>query len=553
MATTQELLSKFRANNYKSSLDLNVVPSALEEEAEPTPTTGLEKTASGLDTVFGFGKVGEAIGTQIAKSGFAGKVGGVDLTPEQAQFVSGGPTTTEVVGSAVQGGALFTPVGRIANVISRAIRPFLGLTKIAPGTTPATTKGFKEGVARLAGPVGASGGTGAVFDVSQVLQGEDVTFPTGTFIGSSIPLVGPLARATTRLTGRFAGEVGGTLTGTSQETFEQAFNAARRGDPVELKKFTDALRSETTPEQLVNSVRESIEAVSNNRQLIFKETLEEFGDDIVDTTGVIPQFTQKLDDFGVAVKNGVLDFSNSSLRTVPPAQAKLQKAYDEVAQFGPQATLKEVDTSRQALRTLLSAGDDPSANKANALIEVATDSVRQAGRQVDEYGPLLEQFAETSTFLDELQRGLSAGDRATIDQTYKRIVTSLKTNNEQRMALVQELDQMTDGALLSQVSGQQLSELFPRGLFKQLGAAAVGGAALVGGVSQALLPALVFASPRISGEVIRAIGLTAKQTDVLASTINSARRTLSQVYGVAPENLIKAVTATGIATPEEGI
>ena len=526
-------LEKYKLPSAQTRLDLAKYQIRPEDTTEIT-TSGLQKTSKIFDMIFGGGKVGEAIGTQIAKGTFGEPirklVTGVE-DAETAQFVDEGPTTKEIIGSALQAGALFTPVGRIAGAVARGAKA-LGLGSLA---------------SRLTGGVVASGGTGGVFDVSQALQGQE-GFPAGLFVGSSLPLVGPLARATTKATGRAVQEISGTLTGTSQETIESAFNAARTGNQKELQSFTATLRNQLTPEQLRNNFRSSIDKVDRNRQLLFKTTLEEFGDMPVDTSKIRSAVNMFLNDFDISIKGNILDFSESKLRTAPAAQKKVQDMYNEITRFGSQATLKEVDTTRQALGILELAGEDPSANAANALIIAAKDKVRSAGQEIPEYKLLLEQFSDTSQFLQELKRDLASGDRATIDQTYRRIITSLKTNNEQRMALVQELDRLTDGSLVAQIAGQQLSELLPRGLFKQLGAAALGGAAFVSGLSEAIIPALLFASPRVSGEFTRALGLTVRQADILADAINDARRTLAKTYAVAPENLIKLITATGVTS-----
>ena len=106
------------------------------------------------------------------------------------------------------------------------------------------------------------------------------------------------------------------------------------------------------------------------------------------------------------------------------------------------------------------------------------------------------------------------------------MATALKTNNEQRMALVRELDEATDGAILSQISGQQLSEAMPRGIFRQISAGIAGGAVLTGGLNPALLPGLIFASPRVVGEFARSLGIGARKAQLLIDAVADARGVL---------------------------
>lgn len=245
-------------------------------------------------------------------------------------------------------------------------------------------------------------------------------------------------------------------------------------------------------------------------------------------------FRKTLESVGIAIKDdGTLDFANNKLRNVPQAQTKINQAWAEVSNMPDTLSIKDLDTTRQAVKAISSiAGDEPSANLGNMLIEDATRSVRLAGEQVDGYGKLLDNFGETSEFLDELNRGLSSGEKATVDQAYRRIATTLKTNNEQRMALVKELDEATGGSLLADISGQQLSEVLPRGIFRQISAGIAGGAAITGSVSPALLPSLVLASPRAVGEFARSLGISTAKADALIDAVAEARSVLIKAGAV---------------------
>lgn len=135
----------------------------------PDTRTGLQKAASALDVVFGGGKVGEAIGTEIAR---------FRASPEERKFIAPGPTAGEVAGSALQSAALFTPIGKLAGGI----------------TAGAKALGLSKGVSAI-GKIGAGALAGEAFDVAQKLQegktGLGVLKPgLGTGIGAAIPAVG---------------------------------------------------------------------------------------------------------------------------------------------------------------------------------------------------------------------------------------------------------------------------------------------------------------------------------------------------------------------------
>lgn len=541
----QELL----ANKPKGVTDRQVIESLqnrgyqLEGLATTTPQTVepkeplINRAADTLGSVFGGNKIGEAIGTQIAKGNLGDTVQrlaiGRDLSPEEEALVTSTVTPKQIVGDVARTAANFLPVGRIANLAQKGMRA-AGLGKVA------NTAGSR--IVDTAGNVVAGGVTGAAVDVSSNLaEGQTPEIGMGTYIGAGIPVAGPVAQAIGRVsakgTGFVASELTGKLTGTSQETVAQAFNAARAGGK-DLDTFTATLRGKVTPEQIVNNMRESVSLVSQNNSAAFRETLNELSNNVVSTQPAKDNFRKTLESTGIVVnEDGSLNFANNKLRNVKEAQDKITLAWREVNNMPPQMTLGEIDTTRQAVKAIKSiAGDQPAANLGNMIIEDATRSVRLAGEQVDGYGKMLDNFGETSEFLRELEEGLSAGDSATIDKAYRRIATTLKTNNEQRAALVQELDNATGGALLSQVAGQQLSETLPRGLVGTYVAPIVAGGTIVGGVSPAILPSLLLASPRAVGEFARALGLGAAKTDALIDAIAETKGILIKAGALAGEN-----------------
>lgn len=479
----------------------------------------LEKTGDVLGSVFGGKKIGEVIGTEIAKGTFGDTVQkavvGRDMTQEEESGVTRDVTGAQVVGDVARVASTFLPVGKIANVAQKGLSA-IGLSKVAPYLSK----------------VISGGTTGAAMDVStQISEGQAPELGMGTYLGAGIPasspVLGAIARASGKVAGRVATEVTGALTGTSQETVEQAFLAAKRGGK-DLETLTNAMRGKTTPEQLVNTMRENVSLVSQNRSQLFAETLNELGDSVVKTQPAKDNFRKTLESVGIGIRDdGTLDFANNKLRNVKEAQDKITQAWREVSGMPETMSIKDLDTTRQAVKTIKSiSGELPAANLGNMLIEDATRSVRLAGEQVDGYGKMLDNFGETSEFLDELSRGLSSGEKATVDQAYRRIATTLKTNNEQRMALVKELDEATGGSLLADISGQQLSEVLPRGIFRQISAGIAGGAAITGSVSPALLPSLVLASPRVVGEFARSLGIGAAKADALIEAIAEARSVL---------------------------
>ena len=146
---------QFVVNDFKNKYSV--------EEPE---TSFLEKTSNVLDMIFGGGKVGEAIGTEIAK---------IKAKPEEKEFVTPKPSLGEIAGSALQSAALFIPGGTIAKGLTGGVRA-LGLAK---------------GASAL-GKIGSGLLAGETFDVALNLQqgktGRDALTPgLGTLIGGGLP------------------------------------------------------------------------------------------------------------------------------------------------------------------------------------------------------------------------------------------------------------------------------------------------------------------------------------------------------------------------------
>lgn len=480
----------------------------------------LEKAGDGLDAVFGGGKIGDAIGTSYVKHltpqgrELTRQLEAGEISQETYDATLKGPSAKQIAGDTARVASNFVPIGRAAGLATKGLQ----------------SVGINRGV-NTAGNIAAGTAAGAAIDTTtDIAAGDDISLGLETVIGAGLPASSPFVGALRRALGKGSAvatsEIGGALTGTSAETLEQAFIAAKAGGK-QLDEYTEALRGEVTPEGLVENLRTSISEISSSRQNLFRDTLSELQDETVSTEIAKNSFVKNLADARVRINpNLTLNFNDSKLKLVTNAQTKIETAWQELSKLPENVSLIELDTTRQAIKGLTLAGDDPSANLANKLVEDAARSTRSAGEQVSGYKEMLDQFAESSEFLDELTRGLSSGERATIDQTYRRMATALKTNNEQRMALVRELDQMTDGSILSGVAGQQLSEAMPRGIFRQISAGIAGGALLTGGVSAGLLPALVLASPRVTGEFVRALGIGSRKADIAIEAIEETRNVL---------------------------
>ena len=191
-AKEQGKSDEFIANVIRIDRERNAQKTEVEQPAVPGQGGDfLGKAAGALDTVFGGGKIGEAIGTQIAKLGPDAqrlkKFEQQGVLPQgTSEEAFQGPSVGELAGSAARAALLFTPIGKGA--------------QLAGAGAKALGAGAKAiNLARGAGAVGAGATTGAAFDTAGGVErgetiGEAIKPGAGALVGGALPIVGNIGK-----------------------------------------------------------------------------------------------------------------------------------------------------------------------------------------------------------------------------------------------------------------------------------------------------------------------------------------------------------------------
>lgn len=478
----------------------------------PVPQKTFSEKAGGvLDAVFGAGKIGELIGTQIAKRSSAGK----ELARQEAAGIAPkgsmdetfkNPTAKELLGSTAQAALTFAPVGRAAQGIG-AVGRLAGL-------------GAKT--SRAIGAIGAGAGTGYGYDVaSGMAQGEENPLKPGlgTAIGAGIPLVGPAVRGV----GRLAGETLGASTGTGFGSVRRGLEATSQGGKS-AEAFRSAMRGNTTPEQIVDEARGALGQVIRNRSNSYRESLgklklntKEYTKDAL--RPVVEAFNKQLDEFGVSFSGkGLPDFSRS------PGLGRYEKDLMGISQvlknWGSRPddlTVVGIDKLKQVLDDFRIGSAD--SRKFDSFVTNLRNEAKKIIKNEPEYDKMVKDYESSTGLIKEIQRGLSLGDKAQADTAFRKLTGALRVNNEFRKQLIDELDSLTEGTLSAKVAGQQMSEILPRGLVRPIGGLA-GAAGVLGGVGIIpLLKVALLTSPRLVGELLSALGYGASKTKQIMKLI----------------------------------
>ncbi len=332
------------------------------------------------------------------------------------------------------------------------------------------------------------------------------------------PIVGTI-KSTMGILPKLAGQTLGLETGVGYDPIRQGLQASTEGGDA-MKAFTQALRGNTTPEELVNQARSALGDVINTRNQNYRNMISGLKTDTTtfDISPIVRQVEQKLKDFGITKNaDGTLNFSRSAIGEGSDA-TKIENIYNDIKNWGNQPgdrTAIGIDTLKRRIGNYYSPNSD-----IRAFITGVKQSTKNVLENAPGYTTGMKNYAEMSDSISEIQKALSLGDNASVETSFKKLTSALK-NNEFRKQVILGLDQDTGGQLLSKIAGQRLSSIMPRGLAGVLeGGIGATTAILHPGGILPLLGLAITTSPRIVGEFVRALGLGLQGTNKLMTLLN---------------------------------
>lgn len=332
-------------------------------------------------------------------------------------------------------------------------------------------------------------------------------------------------------------EAAGLATGTGAGVIKQGLKAAQEGGDS-YDAFVKGLKGGASPEELVGEAKDALGQVIQNRRTAYQDQLAEMAGDTksYDTSPIFDEVNKQLEKFNVTKSSdGSLDFSRSALRFNKPAQADIQQIVDTMSDYG----LREGDRTAVGIDNLKKAFGDlytPS-GQARAFVEAMRAKTREILSQVPGYNKLTSEYEATTGQIEDIQKGLSLGDKAMVETSFKKIISALRQNNEFRAKFIRELDDVTGGKLLSKIAGQQLSPLLPRGLsgkVEQLGALHT---ALTGTGLLPLMGSFLVSSPKLIGQLLRAAGLSTRAAESVMSVFTPTVQNVGLLGGNAVSQL----------------
>lgn len=371
-----------------------------------------------------------------------------------------------------------------------------------------------DAAALLSGGGGALSKVGEVSKAGNIARAGEIAANIGNKVDPLQALLkgtGKVAVGAKNLGASGAAELAGMTTGVGGKAVRTAFEGG--------KDFTDALRGTTTPEQVVQNAKSAVGSIKDQRRAAYLQGIEKAigGNPTIDLLPAQQQFRDLLDKFNIKITNKGLNFDRSVISDSADA-TKIEKLFKDLKGWND-TSLQGVDTLKRRIDNLVT----PSLSReAQKLILGTKDAVRQELNKIPGYSEATAAYAQHSDLINQIEKSLSLGDKATLDTSLRKLTSVLRQNFELRDALVGELKAASGKDIRGQIAGLNMSELSPRGIMRPL----VGGttAAGIGGVavhiiSPQLLLGLASASPRIVGELANALGMSSRALQNLLSPI----------------------------------
>ena len=172
------------------------------------------------------------------------------------------------------------------------------------------------------------------------------------------------------------------------------------------------------------------------------------------------------------------------------------------------------------------------------------DSVKsEIGKQAPTYAQVMKGYSESSDLINEIERTLSLGDKASADTAMRKLQSLMRnnvnTNYGRRISLAQELSNAGGIDLMPALAGQAMNSELPRGFQGATNVPTAYWAYGAGGWPLAVAD-LFTSSPRVVGETAYKYG---QMANALSSPVQTAKNIGGAAYNALPAQAQSALTA----------
>ena len=416
--------------------------------------------------------------------------------------------------------------------------------------TYGTGEGFKQAAQedpfRILSDVSMlAGGAGAGLKAANI--GAKTT-QAGNVLSTASNVLNPVTQAiaTTKAVGKGAETIGkgylAAKSGVGMEPIEQAIKAGAEGNQT----FLENMRDKVPSLQVLDDAKSNLAQMNADKMKEYRSGMVNIKNDktVLNFTGIdnalknaesMAYYKGKVKDQTAVnvledMRKKVADWKNSD-----PAEYHTPEGMDALKQ-----TLYEsFGKLAREEKTAYAAGKQ------------VYDSVKsEIGKQAPTYAQVMKGYSESSDLINEIERTLSLGDKASADTAMRKLQSLMRnnvnTNYGRRISLAQELSNAGGIDLMPALAGQAMNSLTPRGL---QGASNVPTAYLAYGAGGPALAAadVLSSSPRVVGE-------TAYKYGQMAGALNKGAEAVSSRVPMTPQQAkMAALLAAQAGNQQSGL
>jgi hypothetical protein len=381
------------------------------------------------------------------------------------------------------------------------------VTTAAPGLVNAihrlnAAKGILPAAGRVAESAAYGGAQGAITTPDDQANAAKWGAAGGAAGGVAVPALVAVLRGT----GRFAANVLGGTTGAGSESVKQAFNSADNIGQVfkTSDDFSKNMRGQVALGEVVEQARAGIQNMRSKMHETYLANRETWkGDKKLDITPIREAY------------NGLVEsLKHEDFYKIGPAEQNVVKEMltilDDFGGRKSMHTTEGFDALKQRLQAIYP--ESPQMKQAQRAVATMANVVKDSiSAQNPTYASSMSQYWNAARELDEIERSLSLGNKATTDTALRKLQSLMRNNVNsnfgQRVQSANKLATQGGQDVLPAVAGQAMNDWLPRGIGRGVGAATIPPAVFSGGLG---IPAAIASgavqSPRLVGESARLVG-----------------------------------------------
>ena len=307
----------------------------------------------------------------------------------------------------------------------------------------------------------------------------------------------------------------GMTSGMGADTVKIGAAAGKEGN----KDFLKNMRGQESMTDVLTQARQAVDMLRQQRGAEYKSGMQGVAQD---TTALdfkpIDQAVRNIGAIGT-YKGKVLNKSTEG------TWKDLSEAVDDWRQSDPADfhTPEGFDALKKRIGDIRSTTDygTPSRVMADQVYHAVKDAIV---KQAPDYADVMKDYERASDLVDEVERSLSLGKKASADTALRKLQSltrnNVNTNYGNRSDLMAQLEAISGKKLMPKLAGQAATSWTPRGLQAVTSGGTIASAFALGPKMLLALPAQ---SPRVVGELAHGAGTATREIEALARKLNVKR------------------------------